>query len=103
LNNVKCNKFILNDIHQEENDNKIIKELAAELEQSTSKKNKKIMSKYSKNVVENIEPINLNQNNEKIEVINNSSDNIENKDIENKINTQLTKDEQIIKNNINIL
>ena len=94
LNNVKCNKFILNDIHQEENDNKIIKELAAELEQSTSKKNKKIINKYSKNVVENIEPINLNQKNETIEIINNSSDNIENKELDNKINNQIKKDEQ---------
>ena len=101
LNNVKCNKFILNDIHQEENDNKIIKELAAELEQSTSKKNKKIINKYSKNVVENIEPINLNQKNETIEIINNSSDNIENKELDNKINNQIKKDEQIIKNNNN--
>ena len=101
LNNVKCNKFILNDIHQEENDNKIIKELAAELEQSTSKKNKKIINKYSKNVVENIEPINLNQKNETIEIINNSSDNIENKEVDNKINNQIKKDEQIIKNNNN--
>ena len=99
LNNVKCNKFILNDIHQEENDNKIIKELAAELEQSTSKKNKKIINKYSKNVVENIEPINLNQKNETIEIINNSSDNIENKELDNKINNQIKKDDQIIKNN----
>ena len=101
LNNVKCNKFILNDIHQEENDNKIIKELAAELEQSTSKKNKKIINKYSKNVVENIEPINLNQKNETIEIINNSNDNIENKELDNKINNQIKKDEQIIKNNNN--
>ena len=101
LNNVKCNKFILNDIHQEENDNKIIKELAAELEQSTSKKNKKIINKYSKNVVENIEPINLNQKNETIEIINNSSDNIENKELDNKINNQIKKDDQIIKNNNN--
>ena len=101
LNNVKCNKFILNDIHQEENDNKIIKELAAELEQSTSKKNKKIINKYSKNVVENIEPINLNQKNETIEIINNSSDNIENKELDNKINNQIKKDEQIIKDNNN--
>ena len=101
LNNVKCNKFILNDIHQEENDNKIIKELAAELEQSTSKKNKKIINKYSKNVVENIEPINLNQKNETIEIINNSSDNIKNKELDNKINNQIKKDEQIIKNNNN--
>ena len=101
LNNVKCNKFILNDIHQEENDNKIIKELAAELEQSTSKKNKKIINKYSKNVVENIEPINLNQKNETIEIINNSSDNIENKELDNQINNQIKKDEQIIKNNNN--
>ena len=101
LNNVKCNKFILNDIHQEENDNKIIKELAAELEQSTSKKNKKIINKYSKNVVENIEPINLNQKNETIEIINNSSDNIENKELDNEINNQIKKDEQVIKNNNN--
>ena len=101
LNNVKCNKFILNDIHQEENDNKIIKELAAELEQSTSKKNEKIINKYSKNVVENIEPINLNQKNETIEIINNSSDNIENKELDNKINNQIKKDEQVIKNNNN--
>ena len=38
-NTVKCNKFVLNDICQNVHNNKIIKELAAELEQSTTKKN----------------------------------------------------------------
>ena len=112
LNNVKCNKFVLNDLCQDENDNKIIKELAAELEQSTAKKNKKIMNQYSKNAVQNIEPINLNQNNEiiknkkednnqKDEIINNSYDKISNKEPENNINNQLTKEKQIKINNNN--
>ena len=59
INNVKCNKFVLNDMCQEENDNKIIKELAAELEQSTSKKIKKNGNKNTENKIQRIEPINL--------------------------------------------
>ena len=48
INNVKCNKIILNDICREDNDNdnKIIKELASELEQTTSKQKKKLEKPY---------------------------------------------------------
>ena len=113
LNNIKCNKFVLNDICQDENDNKIIKELAAELEQSTAKKNKKMMNQCSKNPVQNIEPINLNQNNKNVhqnkkenynkinEMINNSCDIIQNNEIEKKLNEKLSEDELKKNNNIN--
>ena len=104
INNFKCNKFVLNDICQDDNDNKIIKELAAELEQSTAKKNKKFGNKKSENIIQKIEPINLikdinnindikqefNKNNE-IEY--NSSIKIENKN-EEKIGNKLSKGEQ---------
>ena len=68
INNVKCNKFVLNDMCQEENDNKIIKELASELEQTTNKKIKKLASQkksekkdFQKEIIK-IEPINLIKN-----------------------------------------
>jgi hypothetical protein len=62
-NNNNINKFIMNDIQLENND-KIIKELASELEQSTAKKdmlasNKKEIEQKFKNACSNIEPINL--------------------------------------------
>ena len=66
INNVKCNKFILNDICKSENDNKIIKELASELEQSSAKKIQKLVSQKKSDAedleskkIQNIEPINL--------------------------------------------
>ena len=66
INNVKCNKFIMNDKCQDENDNKIIKELASELEQSTAKKLKSFANQkkssddnLQKNLIQKIEPINL--------------------------------------------
>ena len=55
INNVKCNKFVLNDMCQD-NDNKIIKELASELEQTTSKKIKQIENYHKE---KKIEPVNL--------------------------------------------
>ena len=76
LNNVKCNKFSLNDICQDENDNKIIKELASELEQSTTKKIKKLGSQkkrenenFEKKIIQNIKPINLIQNLKNDEIV----------------------------------
>ena len=63
--NNNVNRFLLNDIKLEHNDNdKIIKELASELEQSTAKKdklasNKKDIESKFKNVCSSIEPINL--------------------------------------------
>ena len=63
--NNNVNRFLLNEIKLEHNDNdKIIKELASELEQSTAKKdklasNKKEIESKFKNVCSNIEPINL--------------------------------------------
>ena len=63
--NNNANRFLLNDIKLEQNDNdKIIKELASELEQSTAKKdklasNKKDIDSKFKNICSNIEPINL--------------------------------------------
>ena len=62
------NKFILNDNLLEGND-KVIKELASELEQSTNKKdllasNKKKIEDNFKNICNKISPINLNKNDE---------------------------------------
>ena len=59
-NGNNINKFIINDIHLEQND-KIIKELASELEQSTAKKDK--FEQKFKSACNNIEPINLLANN----------------------------------------
>ena len=55
-NGNNINKFIINEINLEQND-KIIKELASELEQSTAKKDK--FEQKFKNACNNIEPINL--------------------------------------------
>ena len=89
INNVKCNKFVMNDICQDENDNKIIKELASELEQSTSKKLKGFANQM-KSSDENLQKI-LIQNIEPINLINNIKNNeISNVDIikENKLRSQ---------------
>ena len=57
MNNIRVNKFVLNDMNQDDNDNKIIKELAAELEQSTAKKIRKIATKNVENIFQKIEQI----------------------------------------------
>ena len=103
MNNFKCSKFVFNDMCQDDNDNKIIKELAAELEQSTAKKNKKNGNKNSKNTIQKIEPINLVKNinikdvkkesNKNNEIQNSLSFKIENKNKE-KIGNKLSKGEQ---------
>ena len=103
MNNFKCSKFVFNDMCQDDNDNKIIKELAAELEQSTAKKNKKNGNKNSKNIIQKIEPINLVKNinikdvekesNKNNEIQNSLSFKIENKNKE-KIGNKLSKGEQ---------
>ena len=59
-NGNNINKFIINEINMEQND-KIIKELASELEQSTAKKD--ILEQKFKTACNNIEPINLLVNN----------------------------------------
>ena len=71
-NGNNINKFLINDTNQEQND-KIIKELASELEQSTAKKDK--FEQKFKNACNNIEPINLLTKKNEIE---------ENKELENK-------------------
>ena len=63
-NGNNINKFIINEINIEQND-KIIKELASELEQSTAKKDK--FEQKFKTACNNIEPINLLVNTNKIE------------------------------------
>ena len=68
-NGNNINKFIINDIHLEQND-KIIKELASELEQSTAKKDK--FEQKFKTACNNIEPINLLANNKISENKNNN-------------------------------
>lgn len=55
-NGNNINKFLINDIRLEQND-RIIKELASELEQSTAKKDK--FEQKFKTACNNIEPINL--------------------------------------------
>jgi len=82
-NGNNINKFIINEINLGQND-KIIKELASELEQSTAKKDK--FEQKFKNACNNIEPINLlsnkNENNQAANV--DKKENKENK--ENNIN-----------------
>ena len=87
INNVNCNKFVLN---ENENDNKIIKELAAELEQSTAKKMKKIV-KNQENCVQNVEPKNL------IENLNNNKENKINKEINEEINNETNLNDDNLK------
>ena len=114
-NNFKCNKFVLNDMCQDDNDNKIIKELAAELEQSTAKKMKKIASKNVDNIIQKIEPINLINNIKNLEkkeikknneIEYNSSFKIEQRNEEKYVN-KLSKEQQTqpieINNNLNSL
>ena len=115
-NNFKCSKFVFNDMCQDDNENKIIKELAAELEQSTAKKNKKNGNKNTKNTIQKIEPINLVRNisikevkkesNKTNEIENNLNFKIDNKN-EEKIGNKLSKGEQtqpiMINNNVKSL
>ena len=73
LNNKNCNKFNLLDDELKNND-KIIKELASELEQSTAKvnklaSNKKEIEENFKNICNKIQPINLKLNNTGLEQI----------------------------------
>ena len=87
------NKFVLNDNYFEAN--KVIKELASELEQSTNKKdnlasNKKIIEENFKVICNKISPLNLNK-------INSSGDNISLNDNYNEIFQN-----QNILNNLNI-
>ena len=78
-NGNNINKFIINEINLGQND-KIIKELASELEQSTAKKDK--FEQKFKNACNNIEPINLlsnkNENNQAANV--DKKENKENKE-----------------------
>ena len=102
-NNNNINKFLINDILIENND-RIIKELASELEQSTAKKdklasNKKEIEQKFKNACNSIEPINLlgqKENNTKI--INNPNEIICNKNIVKNNNIQSNNNNN---NNIN--
>ena len=93
-NGNNINKFIINEINLEQND-KIIKELASELEQSTAKKDK--FEQKFKNACNNIEPINLLSNKND----NNAKENIDKKEIkeikENNINSKAANNN----NNIN--
>ena len=93
-NGNNINKFLINDIHIEQND-KIIKELASELEQSTAKKDK--FEQKFKNACNNIEPINLLG---KKDVKNNKTE-INIMDNNNKINDKIEAVNQA-KNNRNV-
>ena len=91
-NGNNINKFIINEINLEQND-KIIKELASELEQSTAKKDK--FEQKFKNACNNIEPINLLSNKND----NNAKENIDKKEIkeikENNINSKAANNNNI--------
>ena len=114
-NGNNINKFLINDIRLEQND-RIIKELASELEQSTAKKDK--FEQKFKTACNNIEPINLltkksdnNQNHNvpssitKIEIhpkqIKNAKD-IEYKYNKNNINSNVNVNEKENSNNMKI-
>ena len=105
-NGNNINKFLINDTNQEQND-KIIKELASELEQSTAKKDK--FEQKFKNACNNIEPINLlTKKNEIAENKELENKQIENKEIicinkESKINQIITTNKIIEHNNENVL
>ena len=93
-NNNNINKFLINDIQIVNND-RIIKELASELEQSTAKKdklasNKKEIEQKFKIACTNIEPINL---------LSKKENNLKISSNPNKINN---KDNQIVNNSMNI-
>ena len=80
--NNNVNKFIINE-NQIVNHDKIIKELASELEQSTSKKdklasNKKEIEQKFKNICDAIEPIKLSGQNEKTKIDHNNNEKINN-------------------------
>ena len=111
-NNNNINRFLINDIQLEHND-KVIKELASELEQSTAKKDKlssnqkEIESKF-KNACNNIEPINLlgkneinirlnSDPNEKDKIINNNTYEVQN------INHQVENSNNNINKNYNAI
>ena len=101
-NGNNINKFIINDIHLEQND-KIIKELASELEQSTAKKDK--FEQKFKTACNNIEPINLlannkiseNKNNNQYQPSNNTKIEINPNNINNngQINNQMSNSNNI--------
>ena len=101
-NGNNINKFIINDIHLEQND-KIIKELASELEQSTAKKDK--FEQKFKTACNNIEPINLlannkiseNKNNNQYQPSNNTKIEIKPNNINNngQINNQISNTNNI--------
>ena len=109
-NNNNINKFLINDIQIGNND-KIIKELASELEQSTAKKdklasNKKEIEQKFKNICNHIEPINLlGQKGNNLKINSNSNENnnnehiINNNKIDNKINNELLSNKRIKDNN----
>ena len=110
-NNNNINKFLINDIQIVNND-RIIKELASELEQSTAKKdklasNKKEIEQKFKNACSNIEPIDLLGKKENgIKHLSNSKEKknniIKNTEvIEGKIVSNNEQEEQIINHKIN--
>ena len=108
INNVKCNKFVLNDVYKNENDNKIIKELASELEQTSAKKIKKLGShnksqeEFQKKIINKIEPINLINDKMKENEINNEKNDIRTKgNISNGEKIEIFSEEELTsKNNL---
>ncbi len=105
-NNNKCNKFNLfeEDLHH---NNKIIKELASELEQSTAKvnklaSNKKEIEENFKSICNKIQPINLKLNNLPLEQIPEQKIKPEKaKDKDNNITNKSEQNTTILSHNIN--
>ena len=107
-NNNKCNKFNLfeEDLHH---NNKIIKELASELEQSTAKvnklaSNKKEIEENFKSICNKIQPINLKLNNLPLEQIPEQKikpEKEKEKDKDNNITNKSEQNTTIISHNIN--
>jgi len=106
-NNNKCNKFNLfeEDLHH---NNKIIKELASELEQSTAKvnklaSNKKEIEENFKSICNKIQPINLKLNNLPLEQIPEQKIKPEKeKEKDNNITNKSEQNTTIISHNINM-
>ena len=101
--NKNCNKFNLLEDDLRDND-KIIKELASELEQSTAKanklaSNKKEIEENFKNICNKIQPVNLKLNNLPLEQIPEQKNNIEKGNETEKIEENIDKNETI---NINV-
>ena len=104
-NNNKCNKFNLFEEDLNHKD-KVIKELASELEQSTAKVNKLASNKKEiednfKNICNKIQPINLKLNNLPLEKIPEHSNKKSEKEDKNYLTNKSEQNTTLLSNNIN--